>query len=99
MSEKAQTSKDRITKSAHEGIESASNAAHPTVDRAAAGAHRAVESADQFADQAGEAIGKAGAKGEELVDASTSYVREHPLLSMGLAVTAGYVLSTLLSSR
>lgn len=30
---------------------------------------------------------------------STSYKREHPLLTLGLAVTAGYVLSRLLASR
>ena len=90
---------DRVAKSAHRGIDAASSAAHPTVDRAAAGAHRAVESADDFLTPAAEALDSAGAKGEELVKVSTTYMREHPLLTLGLAVTAGYVLSKLLASR
>ena len=90
---------DRLAKSAHRGIDAASQAAHPTIDRAAASAHRAVENADEIATHAADAIDKAGVKGEELITASTSYMREHPLLTLGLAVTAGYVLSRLLASR
>jgi len=100
MIEKTQAStKDRIANSARDSIDSASKTAHPAVDRAAAGAHKTVDNADQLADKAGEAMDKAGAKGEQLVKASSSYVREHPLVSIGIAVTAGYVLSSLLSSR
>lgn len=90
---------DRVTQSAHDGIESASKAAHPTVDRAASGAHKAIESADDMAHQAADAIDKAGVKGEELLEAGTTYMREHPLLTLGLAVGTGYVLSRLLTSR
>ncbi|TVQ28004.1 MAG: hypothetical protein EA370_17145 [Wenzhouxiangella sp.] len=90
---------DRITRSAHDGIDSASKAAHPSVDRAATGAHKAIESADEMAHQAAEAFDKAGIKGEELLSTSTNYLREHPLLTLGLAVGTGYVLSRLLASR
>lgn len=90
---------DRIAKGAHSGINSASEAAHPAIDRMASGAHKAVDNADQVAAHAAEAIGKAGVKGEELVTASTTYMREHPMLTLGVAVAAGYVLSRLLSSR
>lgn len=90
---------DQIAKSAHDGINAASKAAHPTIDRAAAGAHRAIESADEMANHAAQAIDKAGAKGEEMITASTTYMREHPVITLGLAVTAGYVLSRLLTSR
>lgn len=92
-------SKDRIAQSAHKGIDAASKAAHPTIDRAVSGAHKAVENADELANHAAEAIDRAGVKGKELFTASTNYMREHPLLTVGLAVTAGYVLSRLLSSR
>ncbi|MCC5858557.1 MAG: hypothetical protein JJT90_10400 [Ectothiorhodospiraceae bacterium] len=90
---------DRIAKSVHKGIDNASKAAHPTIDSAAAGAHKAVDSADEMLNPAAEALDRAGVKGEELITASTSYMREHPLLTLGLAVTAGYALSRLLASR
>jgi ElaB/YqjD/DUF883 family membrane-anchored ribosome-binding protein len=92
-------SMDRLAKSAHSGIDAASQAAHPAIDRLASGAHKAVDNADEVAHQAAQAVGKAGVKGEELVAAGTSYLREHPLFTLGLAVTAGYVLSRLLASR
>lgn len=90
---------DRMATGAYKGIDAASRAAHPTIDRAAAGAHKAVENADQLANDAVEALDSAGEKGQELITAGTRYMREHPLLTLGLAVTAGYVLSRLLASR
>lgn len=90
---------DRFAKSAHSGIDAASRAAHPAIDRLASGAHQAVDNADDAAVNAAKALGKAGAKGEELVAAGTSYMREHPLLTLGLAVTAGFMLSRLIASR
>jgi alkylation response protein AidB-like acyl-CoA dehydrogenase len=90
---------DRAAKSAHSGIDAATDAAHPTIDRLAAGAHKLVDNADEVADQAVQALGEAGVKGEQLIASGTGYVREHPLLTLGLAVVAGYVLSRLLTSR
>lgn len=92
-------SKDRLAKSAHSGIDAASHAAHPAIDRMASGAHKAVDNADQVANQATQAFDKAGIKSEELVAAGTNYMREHPLFTLGLAVTAGYVLSRMLATR
>jgi len=96
---KAPQTVDRLAKGAHSGIDAASQAAHPAIDRMASGAHKAVDNADQVAEQAAQALGKAGVKGEELVAAGTSYMREHPLFTLGIAVTAGYVLSRLLATR
>ena len=90
---------DRVSTGAHKGIDAASRAAKPTIDRAAAGAHRAVESADEMANHAAEALDRAGEKGQELLTSGTSYMREHPLFTLGLAVVAGYALSRLLVSR
>lgn len=91
-------SKDRIAQSAHNGIDAASRAAQPAIDRVAAGAHKAIDSADEFIKPAAEALDKAGIKGEELLTAGAGYMRNHPLISLGLAVTAGYLLSNLLAS-
>lgn len=90
---------DRIVSGAHRGIDAAAGVVHPAVDRAAFSAHRAVENADELAGHAGQALDGAAVKGEELVSIGTGYVREHPLLTMALAATAGYALSRLFGSR
>ncbi len=89
----------RMNKSTQDGINVPSKAAHSTLDRATAGAHKAVDSADEMAKDASEAFDKASAKGEELIATGTSYMREHPLIALGLAATAGYMLSRALASR
>lgn len=94
---------DRLAASAHEGIHAAAEAVHPAIDRLASGAHRAVNSADEAANHATDAMAKAGSKagvkGEELYAAGTGYLREHPVLTIGLAVATGYLLSRLLATR
>jgi ElaB/YqjD/DUF883 family membrane-anchored ribosome-binding protein len=94
---------DRLAAGAHSGIDAATEAAHPAIDRMASKAHRAVNSADEAASHATDAIAKAGnkasVKGEELYAASASYMREHPVFTIGVAVAAGYLLSRLLTTR
>jgi ElaB/YqjD/DUF883 family membrane-anchored ribosome-binding protein len=90
---------DRIARSAHSGIDAASDAAHPAFDRMVSGAHKVVENADEVATQATKALDKAGVNGQEMIASGTDYMRKHPLFTLGLAVTAGYVLSRLLASR
>lgn len=94
---------DRLATGAQSGIHAAAEAAHPAIDRLAAGAHRAVNSADEAANQATDAIAKAGTKagvkGEELYAASAVYMREHPMLTVGIAMATGYLLSRLLATR
>ncbi len=90
---------DRFARTAHSGIDAASQAAHPAIDRLASGAHKAVDSADDAAIHSAKALGRAGAKGEELLAAGTNYVRTHRLLTLGLVFTAGFVLSRVLASR
>jgi ElaB/YqjD/DUF883 family membrane-anchored ribosome-binding protein len=84
-------------------IDKVSDAAHPAVERLASGAHQAV---DKIADVAGQAAETLGVKGEQLKNAQVQameqcrgYVRDHPVLSLGIAVAAGFLLSRLLSSR
>lgn len=91
--------RDRLARKAHSGIDAASEAVHPSIDNAAAGAHRAVKNADELANHAVDALERAGVKGEKMLSSSTSYMRENPLLSLGVALTAGYVLNRLLAPR
>jgi len=88
---------DRIAQSAHDGIDAVTEAAQPVLERVAAGAHKAVDSAEELIKPAAEALDEAGLKGEELIATGTDYVRRHPLLSIGLAVAAGYILNSLLA--
>ena len=62
-------------------------------------AHRTVDSADDVAIHAAEAIEMASERGEAMAAAGSSYVRGHPLLSLGFVLTASYAFSRLLGSR
>jgi ElaB/YqjD/DUF883 family membrane-anchored ribosome-binding protein len=88
---------------AHRAIEHASDAARPAVDRIASGAHQAV---DKFADAATHAAESLGVKGGQLKDAQArlmkdwgGYVGANPVVSLGVAVAAGFLLSRLISPR
>ena len=94
---------DQATTGAHRVIDRASEAARPAVDRAASTAHQAV---DRMAGAATSAAETLDYKAEQLRDVQSrltedacDYVRENPMLSVGLAVAAGFLLSKLLSSR
>jgi ElaB/YqjD/DUF883 family membrane-anchored ribosome-binding protein len=94
---------DQAGSSAHGAINKASDAARPTVERLASGAHHAV---DKIAGAAGQAAEALNCKSEQLTDASTrlleagrDYVRDNPVMSVGIGVAAGFVLSRLLGSR
>lgn len=94
---------DAATVAAHRTIDSASEMARPALDHMVSGAHGAVDRAGVAATHA---AGTLGVKGEQLnvstqkaVDQAQSYVREHPVASLGIAVATGYFLSWLLSSR
>lgn len=88
---------------AHNAIDKVSDAARPMVDRLASGAHQTVDKLAGVATQAAETL---GVKGEQLKNFQTQameqcrgYVRENPVVSLGIAIAAGYLLSRLLSSR
>lgn len=87
----------------HEAIDRASNVARPVVDRLASGAHQAV---DKIAGAAGHAVDNLGMSAEQLKNAQVKaveqcrgYVRDNPLISLGVAIGAGFLLSRILSSR
>ena len=94
---------DQATTSAHRVIDRASEAARPAVDRLASGAHQAIDRLAGAATSAAETVDtKAGQlrdAQERMVDDCRDYVRDNPVMSVGLAVAAGFLLSRLLSSN
>jgi ElaB/YqjD/DUF883 family membrane-anchored ribosome-binding protein len=87
----------------HSAIDHASDAARPAVDRIASGAHQAV---DKIANAATHAADSLGVKGGQLKDAQArlmqdwgGYVGANPVISLGIAVAAGFLLSRLFSPR
>ena len=94
---------DNATSGVHKAIDKASDAARPAVDQIAAGVHTAVDKIAGAATQAAETL---EVKGGQLKEAQTrftescsTYVRENPIASLGIALSAGFLLSRLLSSR
>ena len=85
------------------GVDRLAAGAHSGIHNAAEAAHRAVDSADEAANHATDAMAragnKAGVKGEEVYAAGAGYMRDHPVVTLGVAVAAGYLLSRLLATR
>lgn len=74
-----------------------------TIDKLSNSAHEAF---DKIADATSETAEMLGEKGEQLLNAEQrlvkscrGYVRDNPIVSMGIAVAAGLLLSRLLRSR
>ena len=88
---------------AHQAIDRISEALHPAVTRAASGAHQLVERISSTSDRVAAGLEKTASRlkdtEQRLVDASSSFVREHPLKSAGIALAAGFLVSQLVSSR
>jgi ElaB/YqjD/DUF883 family membrane-anchored ribosome-binding protein len=74
-----------------------------TIDKAFNSAHEAVDNISSAAGQAAEALGEKGQQLKDaerrLVDNCCAYVRDNPVISLGIAVAAGFLLSRLLSGR
>ena len=94
---------ERAGTGAHRVIDKVIGAAHPAVDRIASGAHRTIDRATGAATQTATVFNE---KREQLRNARSramgetrDYVRANPVLSLGIAVVAGYLLATLLRAR
>lgn len=94
---------DDLRDSANEQIDKMSSSVKPAVDRFARSAHHVV---DKVATAASDAADSLGVRADQLKGAHSQlaeqceeYVRENPLVSIGIAVAAGYILSKVLSSR
>ena len=83
--------------------EQLANKAHEAVDRIAETAAPAEDKLREQAASADERAREAAGRGQEQADAAlktvTNYVRENPLLSMGLAFAAGAIYSSYMRRR
>ena len=91
------------SKGAHAVIDQVSDNARPAVERIAGEAHAIV---DRLAGAAGSAGASIGLKGEQLGQAgrrvtsqARSYVGEHPLAAVGIALAAGFLVSRLIRKQ
>jgi ElaB/YqjD/DUF883 family membrane-anchored ribosome-binding protein len=73
------------------------------IDRLADSAHGAIDRATQTAAQVAERFGE---KGEELlamkddyIETARDYVKENPLMALGIALAAGYLFGKITSGR
>ena len=81
-------------------MESKSTTPQKQIDRVSDGAHRVVDTtanrvsaiADRFGEKADELLEMK----EDWVEATSNYVREHPVAALGIALAAGYVLSAIM---
>jgi ElaB/YqjD/DUF883 family membrane-anchored ribosome-binding protein len=94
---------DTASSGVHHAIDSVAGSVGPALDRLASGAHQAL---DKIADSAGQAATTLGDNGDHLMHAQEramaqcrGYVRENPVISLGIAIGAGILLGRLLGSR
>lgn len=81
----------RGASSAHDTVERVAERAHDTVDKMADAASRAAENLGDRSGQVSEYSDRA------MVQART-YMQEHPIATIGIAVATGFLLSKMLSS-
>lgn len=88
--------------SAHHAIDQLSDADRSAVQRTAASAHRIVDRLSGASERAAQRLEQTAARlkdaEQHLVGASSTYVREHPLKTAGVALAAGFLLSHLISA-
>jgi ElaB/YqjD/DUF883 family membrane-anchored ribosome-binding protein len=75
----------------------------PQIDRLADSAHGAIDRASQTASQVAERFGDKSeellAMKEDYVEAARDYVKENPLMALGIALAAGYLFGKITSWR
>ncbi len=74
-----------------------------TLDNAVNTAHEAVDKISAATSQAAEALSEKGQQiknaEKRMMDNCSGYIRDNPISSIGIAVAAGFLLSSLLSGR
>jgi ElaB/YqjD/DUF883 family membrane-anchored ribosome-binding protein len=78
-----------VSDKAHAGIDRMTQSAHQTVDRVVSAASSAADRVQNVGDT------RYGHMAQEWKEQTCSYVRAHPLTSVGIAVAAGFLLSRL----
>ena len=95
---------ERKAGQAHDAVDAvaakASEKAAPAIDRVARAAHETVDKVAQAAGPAADWLNQSAAQlqrqQEQLVDGSRSYIRERPLVAIGIALAAGYLAGRLM---
>jgi ElaB/YqjD/DUF883 family membrane-anchored ribosome-binding protein len=94
---------ERTASQAHQAVDDiarkATDKAGPAIDRVARAAHQTVDKVAQAAHPAAEWIGDSAERvrqtQEQMIAASRDYVRERPLLTLGVALAVGYLIGRL----
>ena len=85
-----------------EAADGAARKAKPALDQVAAMAHQVVEKAAASAAPAADWLGEQGeslnAKQKKLVTDTSAYIAANPLMSVGVAVLAGFLISRMIRS-
>ena len=95
---------ERKAGEAHDAVDAAAAKARekaaPAIDRVARAAHDTVDKVAQAAGPAADWLNQSAAQlqrqQEQLVDGSRSYIRERPLVTIGIALAAGYLAGRLM---
>jgi ElaB/YqjD/DUF883 family membrane-anchored ribosome-binding protein len=95
---------ERKASQAHNAVDAAAakatEKAAPAIDRVARAAHDTVDKVAQAAAPAADWLNQSAAQlrqqQEQLVDGSRSYIRERPLVAIGVALAAGYLVGRLM---
>ncbi|SEA47210.1 hypothetical protein [Alkalimonas amylolytica] len=84
---------DAASGSVHKAIDSASDASGPAIKKATDTAHSTVDSMTKGAHQASETVSAKSAQlqhlQQQLADSTRAQIRNHPLLSLGIALASG----------
>ena len=94
---------ERTASQAHQTVDElarrATDKAAPAIDRVARAAHQTVDKVAEAAQPAAEWIGDSAERvrqaQEQMVAGSREYIRERPLVTLGVALAAGYLLGRL----
>jgi ElaB/YqjD/DUF883 family membrane-anchored ribosome-binding protein len=94
---------ERTSNQAHQAIDTAAAKASekvtPAIDRVAQAAHQTVDKMAQAAAPAADWISQSAeqlkAHQDQLIEGARSYVRERPLVAVGVALGAGYLIARL----
>jgi len=85
-----------------EAADGAARKARPTIDQVAAMAHQVVEKAAASAAPAADWLGKQGESlnttQKKLITDTSAYIAANPLMSVGVAVLAGFLISRMIRS-
>lgn len=94
---------ENTSDSIHNAIDQTSDAIHPTVDHMVSGAHKVVDKLAEAAGQAADTLeinsGKLKEAQSRLNDCCRAQIRDKPLVTLGIAVAAGFLVGWLLRQR